>query len=67
MSIKTTFKIKKDGETFRVFDNEQMIMQGFLTTEMALHGLWSYMGKRKASHYRCDDSGKVFVTTEEIG
>jgi len=67
MSIKTTFKIEKEGETFRVFDNEQIILQGFPTAEMALHGLWSYMGKRKASYYSCDESGQVFVTTEAIG
>lgn len=52
MSIKTTFKIKKDGETFRVFDNEQMIMQGFFNYRDGATWIMELHGKEKGIELR---------------
>ena len=66
MKTKTTFEIKKKHKTYCVEDNGNIILQGFPTQEMALHGLWAYMGKKRESFYHCDEDGKVFIESEEI-
>ena len=66
MSMKTTFKIVSISGTYSVEDNGKIVAQGFPTREMALHGLWAYMGKVASSHYLCQNDGTVVLEQEGV-
>ena len=64
--MKTTFRIEEHNGAYNVLDNGSIIAQGFPSREMALHGLWAYMGKVITSRYTCEEDGNVLVEMEDI-
>ena len=62
--IKTRFNIKEKNNTFVVFENNNIILNGFPTVDMALHGLWVYMGSDNAMFYLVNNDGSVVLNQE---
>jgi len=64
--MKTTFKVIKAGDTYRVKDNDQIVLQGFPSKDMALHGIWTLMGKNRNAFYSLDGDNVTVEIKDEL-
>jgi hypothetical protein len=57
----TNFKLKQEGTTFSLYDNEELLAKGMPTEEMAMHALWSVNGSNKDEFY-IYDGNNIFLS-----
>jgi hypothetical protein len=57
----TNFKLKQEGATFSIYDNEELLAKGMPTEEMAMHALWAVNGSNKDEFY-IYDGNDIFLS-----